>query len=289
MRSIKLLGTMWVAIIGLSVLNASDKTETFEDEISYNMEQEIKNINNIPSPDMKFAIREKESQDNFRQLNKTEIEINEDPQIIEVNLKLFKNIKKGDILATGKRNSLNEPCQASFGIISEFSFEERGSKSIQTIVDQNCNVIVVDKNENLFSAVLSTPALVNQDTGYSYIFMYGYGGLWDKLSEVYSQMTWAWNGNLAWRVGENGWCKWSAGTGWSNTECIYWYDPYSGDWVKKFGRGSFQWISNYNHTLYTPIFGSKTGVLNCYYYFSGSIVSGTNGSCGRGVNNIKSD
>lgn len=217
-----------------------------------------------------------------------EIQVNstETKQVIEPELLPFKDIKVGDIITTGKRGNQGD-CVVSFGIKHEFGLEEIGIKNVRTIVDENCNVIVVEKNISLYTAKISDSSLgilSSQDTGYSYIFMYGLGGQWDKLTQRYTQMTWGWDGSSAWVISGSGWCKWSAGTGWSNTDCSHWYNPSSGDWVNMYGTGDFHWINNrYQHTLWTRVSGSKSGSFSCTYWYTGSIVRGTNGQCARGT------
>ncbi len=104
------------------------------------------------------------------EVNVSELNQSDKPKLVS-----FNDIKIGDIIATGKRSSPKEPCQVSFGIAHEFANGERGSKHVTTKVDENCNVIVVEKDENLHSSnnsTLHTPLLDKQDRFFSKLLVF---------------------------------------------------------------------------------------------------------------------
>ncbi len=212
-----------------------------------------------------------------------EVNISEIKQAGKPKSMSFNDIKIGDIIATGKRSSPKELCQVSFGIAHEFANGERGSKHVTTKVDENCNVIVVEKNESLQPSSVSigsATTLDPQHTTDAFIYMYGYGGTADPLTERYAKMTFGYDGNSAWKVsGDDGACSWVP-DGWVNTACTYYWNPTSGSSVYMQGEGDFHWWANsYQHSLYTAQTGTKSGGYSCNYWYTGSIVSGTTGWC----------
>ncbi|MDW7727714.1 MAG: hypothetical protein SCH70_11510 [Candidatus Methanoperedens sp.] len=122
-----------------------------------------------------------------------QVKINGIDDIIKPKIVSYNDVKKGDIIATGKRNNSKELCQVSFGMSIDFGEYENGSRSVLTKVDDNCNVIVAEKNESIKSIKLSSGTVTTQSSGQRFIkmdyWMYGKGGEWDKLTEDYSEMT----------------------------------------------------------------------------------------------------
>ncbi len=201
--------------------------------------------------------------------------------IVKPKMVSYSDVKKGDIIATGKRNNSNESCQVTFGATIHFEPNEHGTKSMITKVDNKCNVIVSEKNESIES---TSSAIVTPLSSQKYItedyWMYGWGGTWDKLTEDTSSMTFGYDGSRAWAVSSNGNCIPHSSTGWVNTYCRAWIDPSSGDFTQNNVRGDFHWIDNtYSHTLWTALDGRKSGSADCSYVYSGSIVSGTAYTC----------
>lgn len=201
--------------------------------------------------------------------------------IVKPKIVSYKDVKKGDIITTGERNNSKELCKVSFGMSIDFGPNEKGSKSVTTKVDDNCNVIVKEIKENTQSiessgnAVITSLKSISQD-----YWMYGYGGEWDKLTEDLSQMTFYYDGSTSSYSSGSGSCIPHSSTGWSNTYCRAWPAPTSGDVTTYNVRGDFEWINNlYQHTLWTTISGTKSGSTSCNYVYSGSIVSGTKSEC----------
>lgn len=216
------------------------------------------------------------SNSNGTSVKPTEINASEVQQIIYQKTLPFQDIKKGDVITTGKRNSPNDLCQVSFRITTEFGPGGKGSKSIRTIVDNNCNVVVVEKNESQPKTASTDP----QTNAATDIYMYGWGGTSDKLTERYSQMTFGWDGNSAWKIsGDDGYCWWLP-DGWSNTACTYYWNPSSGNSVNLYGEGDFHYLlGSWTHSLLTTTSGKKDGSVSCTYGYTGSIVEGVVGSC----------
>lgn len=212
-----------------------------------------------------------------------QVKINGIDDIIELKIVSYNDVKKGDIIATGKRNNSEELCQATFGTTITFGPDEHGTKSIVTKVDDKCNIIVSEKNESIKS-ISSGGTVIPLSSGQKYInedyWMYGYGGTWDKLTEDYSEMTFGYDGSQAWAISGYGNCIPHSSTGWVNTYCRAWIDPSSGDFTQYNVRGDFHWINNwYTHTLWTALDGRKSGSADCSSVYSGSIVSGTTQTC----------
>ncbi len=78
-----------------------------------------------------------------------QVKINGIDDIIKPKIVSYNDVKKGDIIATGKRNNSEELCQATFGTTITFGPDEHGTKSIVTKVDDKCNIIVSEKNESI--------------------------------------------------------------------------------------------------------------------------------------------
>lgn len=203
--------------------------------------------------------------------------------IVKPKIVSYKDVKNGDIIATGKRNNSKEPCQVTFGMTITFGPDEHGTKSAVTKVDDKCNVIVSEKNESVKS-VSSGGTVTPLISGQKYItedyWMYGAGGTWDKLTEDTSSMTFGYDGSWAYAISGNGNCIPHYQTGWVNTYCSFWISPTSGDFTQNNVRGDFHWIANaYTHTLWTALDGRKSGSADCSHVYSGSIVSGTAYTC----------
>lgn len=201
--------------------------------------------------------------------------------VVKTKIVSYNDIKKGDIIATGKRNNSKDLCQVAFGTTITFGPDEHGTKSIVTKVDDNCNIIVSEKNESTESIASSSGAMItslksiNED-----YWMYGYGGTWDKLTEDTSAMTFGYDGSSAWSISGSGNCIPHSLTGWVNTYCRAWIDPSSGDFTQYNVHGDFHWLNNYyTHDLWTALDGRKSGSADCSYTYSGSIVSGTTHTC----------
>lgn len=196
----------------------------------------------------------------------------------------YKDVKKGDIIATGTRKNSSEPCEVTFGMTIYFGKDESGNRSMVTEVDNNCNIIVVDKNEKIKSTASSASDVTTQRAGEKWIsidyWTYGLGGEWDKLTDDYNTITFSFDGSQAWTIEDGRDCWAKSSTDWVNTYCRAWNDPSSGDMTQYNVRADYHWLNNlYTHTLWTALAGYKSGTASCSYVYSGSVVLGPAVNC----------
>jgi len=137
---------------------------------------------------------------------------------------------------------------------------------------------------------ISTPGVRATKTSEQHVFMYGYGGKWDKLTHKYGRLTFSYNGQSATIISQYGSCQGSSPFPWYSwdvdgcyTISVY-YGPGSVVW--RTGRGDYHCdpagtfpcnLSNpdgYYHRLYDDEDGYANGTSHCTYWWSGNIASG---------------
>ena len=154
------------------------------------------------------------------------------------------------------------------------------------LVSEQSGPDFVNKNEMSTSGVLATK------TSEQHVFMYGYGGTWDKLTHKFGRITFSYNGQSATLSSQSGSCQGSKPFSWYEwvvDGCFLTsvnYGPSNIVW--RTGRGDYHCeppgtfpcnLSNpdgYYHSLYDDEDGHADGTSHCTFWWSGTIVAGVN-------------
>src|SRR5262245_23376893 len=123
---------------------------------------------------------------------------------------------------------------------------------------------------------------------YQDVFMYGYGGEWDKLTHKTGALEFQYNGSTATTIYRDGDCAGSI-TGWVVLQCVDPYFQLDGPrfMVYRHAAGVYSWAFAwttggniaYIHTLEDNETGWSDGLGVCSYYVSGDIVLGVSNTC----------
>lgn len=120
----------------------------------------------------------------------------------------------------------------------------------------------------------------------NYVWMYGYGGTWDMLSEVRGFVDWSWDSTSAWTNASYSYCEAHNSTLWWMNGCWIRYQQYNGGWVEQLTEGNFFWapygVGNthyYVHQLLNDRQGDQYGNGSCSGWYTGSIVAGAAMKC----------
>jgi len=137
-------------------------------------------------------------------------------------------------------------------------------------------------------------------TSEQHVFMYGYGGTWDKLTHKYGKITFSYNGQSATIISQTGSCQGSKPFSWYEwvVDGCYLtsvnYGPSTVVW--RTGRGNYHCdpsgsfpcnLSNpdgYYHSLYDDEDGHASGKSYCTFWWSGNIVAGARKQILQGCN-----
>lgn len=124
-----------------------------------------------------------------------------------------------------------------------------------------------------------------------YVWMYGFGGSWDVLTEQRGFIDWSWNYNQnAWSNAIFGYCDpVHYDTGWRAGVCAI-RETISAatgptGYLTRLNEGNFYWLCPssptgcYKHTLLNRTSGNTQGIGTCGGAWSGSIVRGVTQSC----------
>jgi len=127
-------------------------------------------------------------------------------------------------------------------------------------------------------------------TSEQHVFMYGYGGTWDKLTHKYGRLTFSYDGQSAAISSQSGSCQGSKPLPWYEwvvDQCVLEsvnYGPSGVVW--RTGRGDYHCDPSgtfpcslsdpdgYYHNLYDREDGHSDGTSHCSYWWSGTIAAG---------------
>jgi len=190
-------------------------------------------------------------------------------------------LKVGDVVTIGTKTG--DLCDyPEFGI----AIKGKPGKAVSIDLRSNpaCHLIVHKKSEEPSSGESEESAQALSRTARNWTWMYGWGGTWDKLTQVFQLMTFEYyilsGGNRYARITSRSGSCWTSFTGWSIDACYSGsYTPGLALYVSSYWMGNFHWLINYYHTLYNNITGDPYGNITCYGFFSGSIVSGVLYQC----------